>query len=133
MLTGHCHCGAIRYEVSGEPLHHALCHCNDCRRHAGAQMVGWAMFPGDALKVISGEARVYESSEHGRRHFCADCGTGLFYFNDQMLPGVVDIQSGTLDDPDALPAQAHIQVVERVSWMKEAHALPEFERYPPQE
>ncbi len=40
-LTGGCHCGAIRYEVEGEPLTHALCHCSDCRRHSGAPMVGW--------------------------------------------------------------------------------------------
>lgn len=42
---GQCHCGAIRYEVSGEPVYHALCHCRDCRRSAGAPMVAWALFP----------------------------------------------------------------------------------------
>jgi len=43
-LTGGCHCGAIRYRTEGKPLHHALCHCRDCRRHAGAPMVGWTMY-----------------------------------------------------------------------------------------
>jgi len=41
MITGGCHCGAIRYQAEGEALVHALCHCTDCRRHAGAPMVGW--------------------------------------------------------------------------------------------
>jgi hypothetical protein len=50
--------------------------------------------------------------------------------NEQMLPGLIDVQTGTLDDPEALPAGAHIQVAERVSWMATAHTLPEFERYP---
>ena len=59
--------------------------------------------------------------------------TGLFYTNDAMLPGLVDVQSATLDEPDELPAQAHIQTAERLGWMAEAHRLPEFERYPPQE
>ena len=132
MNTGGCHCGAIRYEAEGEPLHHALCHCTDCRRHAGAPMVGWAMFRSEQVRVTKGEAKAYASSEHGRRHFCADCGTGLYYTNAEMLPGITDIQSGTLDDPAAIPAQVHIQTADRIGWMESAHALPQFERYPPQ-
>lgn len=130
MLTGQCHCGAIRYALDGAPIHHALCHCTDCRRHAGAPMVGWAMFKSGQVNVTHGEARVYASSEHGRRHFCADCGTGLFYTNDAMLPDITDVQSGTLDDPDALPAQNHIQTADRIGWMKDVASLPEFERFP---
>jgi hypothetical protein len=45
MITGGCHCGAIRYQAEGEALTHALCHCTDCRRHAGAPIVGWTMYP----------------------------------------------------------------------------------------
>ena len=132
MLTGGCHCEAIRYEISGVPLNHALCHCVDCRRASGAPMVGWAMMTQERL-AVSGEPSTYASSEHARRHFCIQCGTGLFYTNDAMLPGLVDVQSATLDEPDELPAQAHIQTAERLGWMAEAHRLPEFERYPPQE
>jgi len=131
MTTGRCHCGAIAYALAGAPVVHALCHCGDCRRHAGAPMVGWAMYPAEALTVTQGEPKLYRSSEHGRRQFCAACGTGLFYTNDAVLPGLVDVQSATLDDPDAVPAQIHVQTAERIAWMKDAHALPAFERYPP--
>ena len=130
MLTGGCHCGAIRYEVEGEPAHSALCHCTDCRRQSGAPMVNWTLFGNDHFRVTQGEAKVYASSELGRRHFCADCGTGLFYTNEAVLPGITDIQSGTLDDPDSLPPSAHIQTADRIAWMKDVHALPEFARYP---
>ena len=34
----------------------------------------------------------------------ANCGTGLFYANANVLPGIVDIQSATYDDPEAVPA-----------------------------
>ena len=132
-MTGGCHCGAIRYEVKGEALTHALCHCTDCRRHAGAPMVGWTMDPESSVRLIKGAPRVYSSSEHGRRHFCPDCGTGLFYTNGQNLPGIIDVQSATYDDPAAIPAQAHIQVADRISWMATAHTLPAFDRYPPQD
>ena len=132
MLTGGCHCGAIRYEIAGEPANHALCHCVDCRRASGAPMVGWLMVE-DGQLSIEGEVATYASSENARRHFCIQCGTGLFYTNAAMLPGMVDVQSATLDDPGEVPAQAHIQVAERIGWMKDAHRLPEFEAYPPQE
>ena len=131
VLAGGCHCGAIRYEVEGEPLTHALCHCSDCRRHAGAPMVAWTMYPEASLKVTQGVPKVYQSSQHGRRHFCGNCGTGLFYYNEEMLPGIVDIQSATYDAPEAVPARAHIQVAERIQWMESAHELPQYQRFPP--
>lgn len=91
------------------------------------------MYPIDAVKVTKGTPKIRHSSEHGRRHFCPECGTGLFYVNDQMLPGIIDVQSATYDDPAAVPAQAHIQVAERIGWMAGVHELPQFDRYPPQE
>ncbi len=129
MPKGGCHCGAVRYEMSGEVMHSALCHCSDCRRHDGAPMVAWAMVPVEQV-TIEGETKSYASSEHGRRHFCGRCGTSLFYTNDQVFPGKVDIQTATLEDPDEIPVAAHIQVAVRIGWMKTAHALPEFERCP---
>ncbi|MBM3341465.1 MAG: GFA family protein [Betaproteobacteria bacterium] len=132
ILEGGCHCGAVRYRIEGDAITHALCHCSDCRRHAGAPMVGWTMYPIDALRITKGSPKVYASSEHGRRHFCGDCGTGLLYYNAHILPGIVDVQSATYDDPQAVPARVHIQVAERLSWMVKAHELPAFERYPPQ-
>ena len=130
-LTGGCHCGAIRYAIEGEAIVHALCHCSDCRRHAGAPMVGWAMFKIGEVKVTKGTPKVYASSTDGRRQFCRDCGTGLFFTNDVVLPGIIDVQSATLDDPELLPPRVHIQVADRLGWMKAAHELPAFERYPP--
>ena len=128
MLRGGCHCGAVRYEMP-VPERHALCHCEDCRRCAGAPLVGWAIVSAQALH-ITGELRSYRSSEHGVRQFCPACGTGLFYLNDQVFPGLVDVQTCTLDDPDAAPPQVNIQVAERIGWMKTAHDLPSFDRYP---
>ncbi len=129
--AGGCHCGAIRYEAVGEPRAHTLCHCTDCRRHAGAPMVGWCMFAADEVKTLRGTPKIYASSEHGRRHFCPDCGTGLFYVNEVALPGIIDVQSATFDEPNAMPARAHIQIAERIGWMETAHELPAFDRFPP--
>lgn len=130
MATGHCHCGALRYEVTGKPIYKALCHCEDCRRHAGAPAVGWAAFPARALTIQAGATKVYASSENARRHFCPECGTGLFYYNEQVLPGLVDLRIATLDDPEAMAPEIHVQAAERLNWMARAHELPAFDRYP---
>jgi hypothetical protein len=129
-LQGGCQCGAVRYEVKGMPQHVALCHCSDCRKSAGAPMVAWAAFAEAEFALLQGELTTFNSSGSAMRSFCSKCGTGIAYRNEEFLPGIVDIQSATLDDPDALPAGAHIQVAERIGWMAEAHRLPEFQRYP---
>jgi hypothetical protein len=129
-LNGQCLCGAIRYQLTGEPRHVAVCHCRDCRRSAGAPMVSWAMYPESALTLLQGQPKTINSSGSAMRSFCPDCGTGLFYRNAVNLPGIVDVQSATLDDPDALPPGVQIQVAERLHWMQQAHELPAFERFP---
>jgi hypothetical protein len=127
---GGCHCGAVRYEIAVGSDRTALCHCADCRRNAGAPMVSWTAVSSADFRVTQGEAVTFNSSGASMRNFCGKCGTGLWFTNEQMLPGIVDVQTATLDDPDAFPPQAHIQVAERIGWMKDAHGLPEFERFP---
>ena len=127
---GGCQCGAVRYEVSGEPQHVALCHCNDCRKSSGAPMVAWAAVTDAQFKLVQGEPVTFNSSGSAMRSFCPKCGSGLYYRNAEFLPGIVDIQSATLDDPDALPPSAHIQVAERLGWMETAHSMPLFDRFP---
>lgn len=131
MLAGGCHCGAIRYEAADTPNRHSVCHCTDCRRSAGAPMVAWAVYAADDVRVTKGQPKVRASSQHGRRHFCPECGTGLFYTNEAFLPGLIDVQTATLDEPDQVMApSAQVQVAERIGWMSEAHASQAFDRYP---
>ena len=129
MPAGQCHCGAVRYEMPSETVYRALCHCTDCRRQSGAPMVAWGLIPKEQLKV-EGELREYASSDNGRRQFCPTCGSGLFYANEQIFPGMIDVQLATLDDPDSMPPQLQVQVADRIGWVKHVGDLPEFERYP---
>src|SRR5882724_2566743 len=128
--SGRCYCGAIRYQVLGEPKDVALCHCIDCRLSSGAPMTAWARSAGNQLTVTQGTPKPINTAGAVMRSFCADCGTGLFYRNAELLPGIVEIQSATLADPNALPPGTQIQMAERIGWMKNAHELPAFERFP---
>ena len=131
MVTGGCQCGAIRYEAKGEPAYSALCHCSDCRKSAGAHMVGWALFA-QADVTISGEPKRYRSSENAERHFCGACGTGLFYTSEVVFPGKIDIRTATFDDLAAFPPAIQIQLADAAPWMGEVDTLPKFDRFPPQ-
>jgi hypothetical protein len=72
--TGHCLCGAVRYEAQGAPLYVSLCHCEDCRRASGAPFQGWVFFAKPNIHILSRALRVhcYEGRE---RRFCAACGS----------------------------------------------------------
>ena len=129
MPKGQCHCGAVSYEMPAETSHRAICHCSDCRRHAGAPMVAWGLVGKESLK-IDGQTREYASSENGRRHFCPQCGTSLFYTNDQIFPGKVDVQVATLDDPNEIAPEVQVQAAERIEWVERLGQIPAFDRYP---
>ena len=130
MVTGGCRCGAVRYEADGEVAHHALCHCRDCQMAHGAPMVGWMAFKAELVRFSGAEPVRYTGPSGSTRSFCGTCGTPLGFVNEQFLPGIIDIPSVTLDDPDTLAPQAQIQVAERRAWMTELADLPEFAGYP---
>jgi hypothetical protein len=131
MVAGGCRCGGVRYEAEiTEPERHGLCHCENCRRSSGAPVVAWLAVPDETFRVTQGEAVRWDGDNGARRYFCGTCGTPLYYLNSDVIPGIVDIQTATLDDPNAYAPAAQLQVAERLDWVKDMGALPEFERFP---
>lgn len=130
VMTGGCRCAALRYRIEGEPLHTSACHCEDCRRSAGAPFVAWMAVEKARFAWEKGEARQWSSNGVAVRHFCPSCGTGLAYINETILPGLVDVAIATLDNPALVPPQIQIQKAEMVPWLEETMRLPAFDRYP---
>lgn len=130
-FEGGCLCGATRYAVQGPPVTVTLCHCGVCRRGAGAPMVAWSMFSLDGFKWTGGEASMYASSKGVQRGFCGRCGTTLTWTGD-ILPGLIDITVGSMDDPAALPPLMHIWDSSRVPWLAIDDGLPRHAGFPPQ-
>lgn len=116
-------CGAIRYRFSRTASEPAICHCESCRRSAGAPVVTWVTVPAEALLLEGGEPRVYRSSSRVERGFCPTCGTTLTYRHTDYAD-YVDIATATLDDPESLPPTDQIWTVDRLSYMKELDGLP---------
>ena len=130
MPTGRCHCGEVVYSFQGGARHSSVCHCEDCRRCAGSPGVPWMAVAADDFAIEHGEPAMYRSSADAQRYFCGKCGTGLYYVNENMLPGLVDIQTVTLDDPEPFAPQIHVQVADMLSWEDKLAELPRFERFP---
>lgn len=133
MIEGGCRCGAVRYEADGEPAHHAICHCRDCQMASGAPMLAWLAMPSGGFRIIKGEPVRYTAPSGSMRAFCGKCGTPLIFVNEAVLPGIVDIQSVTLDQPDSFLPQAQIQTAERRTYIAHLDDMPAFERFPPME
>jgi len=106
-LTGHCLCGAVRFEVR-EPLRRAsYCHCTRCQRRsgAGASANGGAV-PG-SVHVLSGDELIahWDPGDGGwLKEFCSTCG-GQLFTRDPEDPDRRGVCLGALEgDPGVRPA-----------------------------
>ena len=127
---GGCQCGAVRYEIAGEPVMAAICHCTMCRRANAAPAVAWAMFSDAQVTFAKARPKEYASSPEARRGFCAACGTQIS-FTARFLPGLVDVTIGSLDDPEAIRPTLHYWHAKHLSWAEFADDLPRHQELPP--
>ena len=61
-----CHCGAVEYGVSADPLDAKICHCQVCQKLRGAPMQWSAIFEKHLVRILQGLAHVcfYNSESH---------------------------------------------------------------------
>ncbi|HEV7660221.1 MAG TPA: GFA family protein [Allosphingosinicella sp.] len=126
--NGGCLCGAVRYRVAGPPRATSLCHCGSCRRATGGPSLAWAIFDDDKVEIVAGTLAIYASSPGVERGFCGRCGTSLTYTRASR-PGLLDVTTASLDDPEAFPPAKEIWVEERLSWEAANPALPQFAQF----
>lgn len=125
VYRGGCFCGAIRFEVSGPLLYSAFCHCESCRRAAGAAYVPWATFGKEAFQLRKGELTTYRSSPGVRRGHCARCGTSLTYEHADRQ-GQIDVVFAAFDDPSEVEPVAHIFVEDKLDCVHLDDSLPRY-------
>jgi hypothetical protein len=125
LLAGGCLCGHIRYEIKQMPEATGICHCESCRRAAGAESVAWAVNNADAFAFTEGQPRIFRSSEGVERTFCGDCGSTLTY---RSSPDSIDVTLATLDDPERLPPTKETWCEDRLSWNALNHDLTQYEQ-----
>jgi hypothetical protein len=130
--VGGCACGAVRYELSGEPFACGWCHCTTCQRLSGAPGMVYASVARGDFAYVSGENRVKALTLtcFARRAFCGDCGSPLTIAYD-FQPDTIDFTIGTLDEPDRVAPSSHIFWTSRPGWLEIEDDLPKYPRFRP--
>ena len=130
---GGCACGAVRYEITGEPVVMVDCQCGQCQRSSGTGHQSHMTFVAAQVHV-EGDMTFWLTTGDGgtvkRRGFCPTCGSPVS-LDFPAMPDVFIVAPASLDDPSRYKPQL-------VSWTATGHgwdyldpALPRFEAMPP--
>lgn len=123
-LCGGCLCGAVRYAIRARPLGTSYCHCEDCRKAAGAPVVAWTFFPQGTITFGGTPPRTIRFASR-ERTFCPNCGSPLMFF-DPAIPDQFEVPTCSLDAAGEFSPQDHNWTVDRLPWFETADALPRF-------
>ncbi len=122
-LTGHCYCGAIRFEISGKSDWIGHCHCESCRRASGSVMTTFAGFKHEQVNFTGEQPERFDTTDGVTRRFCGRCGSPVAYENSDM-PTDIHLHLGLFDDLEPLAPQDHSFVEEKSGWLVADEHLP---------
>jgi hypothetical protein len=137
-LRGECLCGAIRYEISREPLSVYVCHCPDCQGGTGSAFSIGVFVPDEAFRETGGETRsvfggVTLSGRVKSRRVCPDCGTWVYgdpRTRAQYSGMVRAVRAGTLDDTSWLRPTEHLFTRNAQPWIILPEGVKRYETQP---
>ena len=76
---------------------------------------------------INGEPKWYYVSDKSRHGFCADCGSQMFWRNDENP--FLSVTGGSLDDSSDLVVKGHIFVEEKGDYYSIADSETQFQTW----
>ena len=108
-LKGSCLCGAVKYEVTGDPKGFYHCHCSRCRKSSGTGHASNLIMTDATIVFTHGETLLKQykipEAERFARQFCTECGSPVARFVPE-LNGVV-VPAGAVVSPSSVtPAPA---------------------------
>ncbi len=133
LVTGGCLCGAVRYEVSADPVMSEHCYCRDCQRVTGAAMGSLMFVPKEAFRLTKGELKFFavkaNSGNEVTRGFCGTCGSWVMG-RGSGIPQLVEVTAGSLDDPNVFKPMMNIFLSSAPKWAPITPELPKFDKMP---
>ena len=121
MQTGRCLCGEVTYELAGDLIATAVCHCDHCQRQSGGAF-SVNLVAHESQLTVTGELRTYEEtgelgdSVYVRRRFCGSCGSPIVSELTKS-DGIIAVKAGTLDDKSTVQPTVEAWCVERQPWV----------------
>ena len=129
IFEGGCACDEIRYRLRSAPMFVNCCHCRDCQRQTGSAFVINAIIETARIELVIGEPQaVAVPTDSGRAHDIYRCPTcQVAVWSDYGRRHVMRfVRVGTLDQPQALPPDAHIFTRTKLPWVH-VEGAPAFE------
>ena len=120
--TGRCLCGAVSYELTGDLIATAVCHCEHCQRQSGGAF-SVNLVAHESQVSVSGALSVYEDmgnspdTVHVLRKFCGSCGSPILSALTGT-DGIIAVKAGTLDDRTAVKPTIEAWCVDRQPWVE---------------
>lgn len=130
--TGRCLCGKVSYELDGDVVATAVCHCDHCQRQSGGAF-SVNLIAHESQLTVSGDLQTYEETgEKGdavyvRRRFCGSCGSPVVSELVQT-EGVVAVKAGTLDDKADVRPNVEVWCVDKQPWVTMPDMAASLER-----
>ncbi len=134
-LSGSCLCGAVSYEITGDPGQFWHCHCTRCRKATGTGHASNIIMKPDTVDWLSGNDVLncfkVPDAERFATVFCSKCGSLM----PRVAPdlSIAVIPAGTLDNDPGIRPQGRIYQDSRASWSCDTTELACFDTYPEQD
>ncbi len=97
-FEGGCHCGRVRFRVTGDLAQVAHCKCSICTKKGFLHLI----VPPEQFELLSGKDALatYEFNTRTAKHlFCRSCGIHSFYV-PRSDPDKIDVNVRCLDGVD---------------------------------
>jgi hypothetical protein len=121
LLKGSCNCGYIQYEVMQPFTFQAACHCVQCQKHTQSAFSLVGRTTPEAFRLLSGKLKKWtKTADSGIRHdcfFCPECGNRI-YHQDPLMPDVIRLKLGTLEDTSVIKPQMHVWTQHKQAWFE---------------
>ncbi len=132
-MRGSCQCGAVTYELTGDPIALVFCFCTDCQKISTGVGTYSLIVASTNFQLTSGDINYHERDTfdggRNRGHFCTVCSNRI-YHRDADDPKVVRVKAGTLDLAKDLVPDAYAWVSRAPKWVKIPEAALKYDTQP---
>jgi hypothetical protein len=143
-IQGRCHCGGVRFEITGTPGPMGHCHCSRCRKSCGAAFHTPVLVRGRYFRWIAGRELVLSYQPEPPfelvRDSCSICGCYLGEVassgagTSSLEPDWMIVSAAILEGDLGRAPSGHEWVAEAVAWHRFCDGLPCFAAgFPPPE
>ena len=111
----------------GEPEVSVYCHCDDCRRTAGAPVIASVGFKKAGINWEADVTLARYRRDTATRLFCSTCGSCVAQEHDSASD-ITFFNTGFMDEPNRYPPTCHTFAGQQLEWLALHDDLPRAEK-----